>query len=503
MREEDQLHSLLKEGESDQMEFKSSIDKMAIGKAICSFLNAKGGRILVGVDDLGQVRGIPNAIEHVERLKIFLLSEIVPEAPITISNEPIDDKQIILLKVYKGSKQPYIFDGNIYYREGKETKRATSNQISELIHGRQKSEIHWERSPAINVEFEDLDQKLIRSTIEESRRNHRGNFESDDLLDFLSYYGLYENGYFSNACVVLFAKTPSKFIPQVRVRLTEYGDSKTSNSLLRDEVLEGNLFDTQNRLERYISNLGVRSVFASNQWKRVDFKFPIKALQEGVINALMHRDYSNQSSSAAISIYPDKIIISNSGHLPGDLKVSELKKSHTSHPVNPDIAHIVFLRGLIDKLGRGTLKVIEECHKEGLKDPVWKDAGDGVTLTFNGPKALPYKRMARDDDFRDDLNDGIDEGLSDGINKLLDAAVNDGLIDGISDGIRRELMKIVSLLRDNEGLNANGIIDVMDKSKPTVERYLSIAKSAAIVEFTGSRRTGGYYLTDTVKQVIK
>lgn len=499
MREENQLHSLLKEGESDQMEFKTSIDKMAIGKAICSFLNAKGGRVLVGIDESGQVKGVSNANAHAERLKIFLLSQIVPEAPITISNEPIDDKEIILLKVYKGSKQPYIFDGNIYYREGKQTKRATSGQISELIHGRQKSEIHWERSPAINVELEDLDQKLIRSTIEESRRNHRGNFESDDVLDFLSYYGLYENGYFSNACVVLFAKTPSKFIPQIRVRLTEYADSKTSNSLLRDEVLEGNLFDTQDRLERYISNLGVRSVFASNQWKRVDFKFPIKALQEGVINSLMHRDYSNPSSSATISIYPDKIIISNSGHLPGELRVSELKKSHASHPVNPDIAHIVFLRGLIDKLGRGTLKVIEECRREGLKDPAWKDAGDGVTLTFNGPKALPYKRMARDDDFRDDLN----EGLNDGINKLLDAAVNDGLIDGISDGIRRELMKVVSLLRDNEGLNANGIIEAMDKSKPTIERYLSIAKSAAIVEFTGSRRTGGYYLTDKVKKELK
>jgi len=498
MKEEDQLHSLLKEGESDQLEFKTSIDKIAIGKTICSFLNAKGGRLLLGVDEDGNVKGITNALNQAEDLKIYLLSEIVPEAPITISNEPINDKQIVLLKVYKGSKQPYIFDGNIYYRKGQDTVKATSSQISELIHGRQKSEIHWERKPAINVELEDLDERLILSTIEESRRNHRGNFESNDILDFLSYYGLYENGYFSNACVILFAKNPAKFIPQVRVRLTEYADSKTGNSLFRDEVLEGNLFDIQDRLERYISNLGVRSVFSNNQWKRVDFKFPIKALQEGVINALMHRDYSSPSSSAVISIYTDKIIISNSGHLPGDLKVSELKRSHTSHPVNPDIAHIVFLRGLIDKLGRGTLKVLEECHKEGLKDPVWKDGGDGVTLTFNGPRALPNKKNARDDDYSADVNDGIRDGL----NKLLDAAANDGLINGISDGIKMELLRIVTLLDDNGGMNTNDIIDAADKSKPTIERYLSILKNAYIVKFTGSKKTGGYFLTDKMKQII-
>ena len=147
-----------------------------------------------------------------------------------------------------------------------------------------------------------------------------------------------------------------------------------------------------------------------NRWKRSDFRFPEKALQEGVINALMHRDYSSPSSSVAISIYPDRFVISNSGHLPDGLKPSQLKKSHRSHPVNPDIAHIVFLRGLIDKLGRGTLKVVEECREAGLRDPEWRDNVEGVTLTFFGPKLLPAKR-----DKGDGTNDGTNDGANDGI----------------------------------------------------------------------------------------
>ncbi|MBK9151138.1 MAG: transcriptional regulator, partial [Saprospiraceae bacterium] len=100
---------------------------------------------------------------------------------------------------------------------------------------------------------EDLDQKLILSVIKESRDNHRGNFEGNNVLDFLTHYGLYQNGSFTNACVVLFAKTPAKFLPQIRVHLTEYAEGKNDNALLRNEVFEGNLFTIQDKLERYIS----------------------------------------------------------------------------------------------------------------------------------------------------------------------------------------------------------------------------------------------------------
>lgn len=272
------------------------------------------------------------------------------------------------------------------------------------------------------------------------------------------------------------------------MRLTEYSEGKTDNALMRDEVFEGNLFNIQDKLERYIENLGIRSVFDKNQWKRIDFKFPPKALQEGVINALMHRDYSSHSSGVSISIYPDTFVISNSGHLPDDLKVSELKRSHRSHPVNPDIAHIVFLKGLIDKLGRGTIRVVELCRAEGLKDPVWKDSIDGVTLTFNGTKALAIKKAT-------DRNDGVNDGINDGVNKLIDDGINDGVIDGVSDGIRVEIIKIAELIKAKAGTNALDIATKRGKSKATIERYLRTAKEAGIIEFKGAPKTGGYYLT--------
>lgn len=500
MKSEELIKEMLLEGKDEQLEFKESVRKEEIAKVLCSFLNGKGGRILVGVTDGKKLVHIQNATKRVDDLKIYLLNVLLPEAPVTISVESYQGNDLILFKVYSGSKQPYLFDGNIYYRKGNSTVKATPQQISELIHGRQKSELHWERQPALGIDLEDLDKKLIQQTITVSRENYRSKFEGNDLLDFLSNYGLYQNGSFTNACVVLFAKKPSRFLPQIRVRLTEYGEGKTDITLLRDEVFEGNLFDIQDKLERYIGNLGIRSVFDKNQWKRIDFRFPEKALQEGVINALMHRDYSSPSSGVAISIYPESIDISNSGHLPDDLKAPDLKKNHRSHPVNPDIAHLVFLRGLIDKLGKGTIKVVEECRKEGLKDPVWKDNIDGVTLTFNGPKALTAKK---ENSKSDGVSDGVNDGVSDGVNSLLDDGVSDGLIDGVNDGVRIEIIKITELVLGKEGVNAMDIATKRGKSKPSIERYLRTAKEVGIIEFKGAPKTGGYYLTVKMKTKLK
>ena len=494
MSDELLLKSLIKQGENEQLEFLESVRKDSIARNLCAFLNGDGGRILVGISDNGMPVGLEDAKQYIEELKIYLLEAIVPSAPVTISVENLGFKQLILLKVWGGSKQPYIFDGNIYYRKGANTQKATSKEISELIHGRQLSEQHWERQITLGVELEDLDQKLILDTIIESRKNHRSNFENDDVLEFLSHYGLYLNGSFTNACVVLFGKKPSKFIPQIRVRLTEYADSKTDKSLIRDELFEGNIFSIRDGLEKYVHGLGVRSVFSENQWKRQDFTFPRKALQEGIINALMHRDYSSFSSGVAISVYPDRFVISNSGKLPEDIEIKDLKKNHSSHPVNPDIAHIVFLRGLIDKLGRGTIKIIEDCKDAGLRAPEWKETSNGVTLTFYGPKSLSERKERNDA-----ANDAVNDAVSDAVKKKVYDAVNDAVNDAASDAVIDRLIKEVLLLIVEDGKSLKDFMLAFDVARATMQRDMALLKAHDFVVFEGAAKSGVYKLSKGFK----
>jgi len=164
--------------------------------------------------------------------------------------------------------------------------------------------------------------------------------------------------------------------------------------------------------------------------------------------------------------------------------------------VNPDIAHVVFLTGLIDKLGRGTLKVLEECSLAGLKIPGWKDTTDGVTLTFYGPKALSIKK-------ENTKNDGVSDGVSDGVNDFINDGISDGVINGVSDGVKRELIFIVHLINNNPGINTKSIAESTNKPKPTIERYLRIAKETNMIEFQGSSKSGGYYITEKMKEKLK
>lgn len=494
MSNEQLLKNLLKQGESEQLEFMEVVRKNIIARNLCALLNADGGRVVVGVSDDGKVIGIKDSVKHKAEMQAYLINVIVPDAPITISVEILGQKELLIFKVWGGTKQPYIFDGNIYYRRGASTKKATSKEISELIHGRQLSEQHWERQITLGVKLDDLDINLIKKTITESRKNHRSNFENDDILEFLNHYGLYINGSFTNACVVLFAKKPSKFIPQVRVRLTEYAEGKTDDHLIRNEILEGNLFTVRDELEKYVNGLGVRSVFDKKQWKRLDFSFPKRALQEGIINALIHRDYSSFSSSVTISVYPDKFVVSNSGKLPDDIKVRDLKRNHDSHPVNPDIAHIVFLNGLIDKLGRGTIRVIEECKDAGLRVPEWKETSNSIVLIFNGPKGLAEKK---------DRIDAASDAASDAVKRLIRDAVNDAVNDAASDAVIERLIKEVLFIYVEEGKSLKDLMLAFDVARATMQRDMALLKANQFIVFEGAAKSGVYKLNKDFKQKLE
>lgn len=127
-----------------------------------------------------------------------------------------------------------------------------------------------------------------------------------------------------------------------------------------------------------------------------------------------------------------------------------------------------------------------KMYKNYLKEPVWKDDKDGVTLTFYGPRALAAKKALRE-------NGGVSDGVK-AVANAIDDGLSKGVMDGVSDGVKAELIKIVEVLDAQEGLNAQEVAEAIGKSKPTVERYLRIARKLGIIEFKGAPRTGGYYL---------
>ncbi len=306
--------------------------------------------------------------------------------------------------------------------------------------------------------------------------------------EFLTRLGLMFGGNLTNAAIVLFANNPTTYLPQCKVRATVFSSSKGGKVILFDKVYDANLFRNIHAIWDFFDTQLKRSSSITGLKRRSD-PLPIVALREGLLNALIHRDYSKISSTVNISIFPDKLVISNTGRLPEEITVRDLKKDHDSILRNPDIANVLFIREYIEMIGTGTLRMIADCKENDYPLPAWKTKENRLELTLN---SVGHRI----------INDGVSDGVSDGVNRIVADGIKDGVSDGISDGVKNELVKIVKLLIEKEGVNTDDVVDHIGKSKPTVERYLRLAKDRGLVVFSGAPKTVGYYLTNRIKKAL-
>ena len=477
MKEEQLIKNLIKQGESEQLEFKEVVQKEAIAKALCAFLNAEGGTVLIGVKDDGQIIGISNAEAQEAELKQYLFGSIIPEPAVTVSTEKIGAKKILSIKVWEGSKPPYLFKGEIFFRKGSNTVKASSAQISKLIAERQKTELHWERQTALGADLDDLDELEIRKTIQDLTRYGRGKlFSEKEVEEFLTYYSLYRNGQLTNSAVILFAKEPARFLPQCRIRLTVFKGSKTSESYSYDKLFEGNLFrNIEEVLQFFEVNIATVSKFSDKKWLREDITYPKLAIREGLMNALIHRDYADVSGTAHIAFYPNRLEISNSGSLYGGYTPQDLAKNHLSVPRNPDIAHICFLRQMIEKIGRGTVLMIADCENKGFGKPKWTTAANSTTVTF------PDVTVTAKED--NQIGDAVID------------AVNDAVNENLSDTVKNRLVEMLVFISTKKGVKVNDLVNQFDVSERTIKENLKTLIDAKLLTYSGSKKTGKYQIT--------
>jgi len=388
------IQSLLKGKEDNQLKFVETFNYKRIAETICAFLNTQGGRIIVGVNQKKEPVLEKEISQEFNELRRYIYNAVTPESLIGIRKEEFKNHPLVLIEVIEGTTKPYSINSQSFIRAGSETRLANDNEMSNLIRARRKEEYSWENSPALEATFDDLDKVEISQAIELSNTIGRTTrFKTDNPLTFLTHFQLFRNNQLTNAAMVLFGKEPTYFLPQCRVRIIHFGESKSANEYADTLIIEENLFKSFSRIQDYFrKNLPIQSQFSDTNWQRKDQpKYPLKALDEAVINAMMHRDYSDPTGEVFIGIYSDKIEVVNSGELPESLKDANLKKSHRSIPPNPVITHMVYLCGMIEKVGRGTVLITELFNKYELDEPHWKSKNGGTTLILPGePKTIQF-----------------------------------------------------------------------------------------------------------------
>jgi ATP-dependent DNA helicase RecG len=391
------LGQILEQGESDRVEFLSGVDLQSrVEEASCAFLNGQGGILVAGVKDDGRLVGVPAAEAKARALQQHLLAAISPPAPLSVTVEDMRDKKLVVVDVPQGLEKPYICKGKIMVRRGTAIVPAVANDISSLIGQRALAEARWERLPALGAEEDDLGAGLIRK-VAETIKERRG-FAIDPRrkpAKVLERLGLVRAGQLTNAALVLFGKDPAQWYPQTRVRAAHFrGHDRTE--FLDNQVFEGSLFSLLEGLAAFVqSHTPVSSRFDRDDLQRRDqLAYPLHAVREAIVNALVHRDYSAFDGGMSIAVYDGRIEFWNSGALPDEMTVDDLRTTHPSRPINPDIAQVCFLYGLMERWGIGTQKIIRACLQHGLPEPEWRVDRNGVILTLRRMQEAPSQTAA-------------------------------------------------------------------------------------------------------------
>jgi ATP-dependent DNA helicase RecG len=143
----------------------------------------------------------------------------------------------------------------------------------------------------------------------------------------------------------------------------------TETDIQTTDIVEGNLFEQLESALEILRTKYLKSNISYEGIHRRDIlEYPYDALREAIINALIHRDYLG-TSNIQIRVYNDRLVIMNEGKLPPEVPVEKLKTEHLSIPRNTLLAKVFYFAGFIESWGRGTIKIVENCVKQGLPEP--------------------------------------------------------------------------------------------------------------------------------------
>lgn len=227
-----------------------------------------------------------------------------------------------------------------------------------------------------------------------------GSAVNEDMVQVLKRMKLLQDSKPKRAAVVLFAKADMLDWPQCMIKMARFKGTDKLGEFLDNQRVDGNAFKVFEAADDFLRrHLPIASFFNPNQYQRIDKPaLPVLAVREAIINSICHRDYSMRSGYISLAIFDTHVEIWNNGSLPAGLKIEDLKHSHESIPRNELIAKVFHDRGYIETWGTGTNKMIEQCRKEGIPEPEFKERTGGVVVVFRFRESIGAPSIATKDE---------------------------------------------------------------------------------------------------------
>jgi ATP-dependent DNA helicase RecG len=381
-----ELAEILQNLENSGVEFKrDDVHADSVAKEIAALLNLEGGLILLGVEDDGTVNGLTRDPAEAEEWVMNLCRQNLqpPIIPFWETLKWDDDKIVGVIRLSSDAPdKPYkALRGRswiTFVRAGSTSREASREEEARLYQS--SGMLRYELRPVLGSTLADLDLRRLTQYFTEIREQEAPAF--DDVSGWTQLLHDTELMVESTlmrvptiAAVLLFGRTPKKFLPQSGVTATAWEANEKDYATRERASLRGpltRLSSTAGIVEAglieqsvdFVRRNTVHTAHLEAGAQRVQRSdYPDAAVREAIVNAVVHRDYSITGTDIELSVFPDRLEIVSPGRLPNTITVVRMRAGCRAAR-NEMLREVLGDYEYVDARGLGVPRKIIRCMKE-------------------------------------------------------------------------------------------------------------------------------------------
>lgn len=331
----DELVSLLRRtgGEPAGVEVKDGRGGVpqSLAETLSAFSNGAGGVVVLGISETEGFSVVPLADASVLRDGAAQVAreQMTPALQVVTEIVTTEAGNVVVIEVppARASERPvYVTSRGVmtgsYTRGGDGDRRLTDAEIAVLVSER--SQPTFDREPVPGTGAADLDGPAVTRTLQRVRESSRSLRDASDLVALCRIGVLVEPTPASTvtlAGLLAFGQYPQQHFPQLMTSVVVHAPrgSEPGTRFLDNVTLRGSIPEQVDGALRTIRrNLGVRAQMSDTGRTDVE-EFPVLAVREALVNAVLHRDYSpvTRGTQVQVELHPDRLEIKSPGGLFG------------------------------------------------------------------------------------------------------------------------------------------------------------------------------------------
>ncbi len=381
MRTTDCLAELIAQPEGKTLEFKRDLSSPEGAlRSLVAFANTAGGTLVIGVEDgTRHVAGVRDPLGLEEPLASLIADRISPLLVADIEVLPWRRTNVVVVRVHPSPVRPHYLrrlgpQRGVFVRVGSTNRRADSTLIEELR--RYARNEAFDEQPMPDLDSEAIDFRAASESFADRRALKRRDLESLRLL--VRYQGRLVP---TVGGILLFGKQRDRYFPDAWIQVGRFAEADRAR-ILASQQIRTYLPQAVDQAMAFIQRHTAREVIVEAVRRTERWTYPMAAVREALVNAVVHADYAQRGAPIRVSIFADRLEVENPGLLPFELTIDDIRRG-ISKLRNRVLGRVFYALGLIEQWGSGIQRMLRACEEAGLEPPLFEEIGMHFRVTIS------------------------------------------------------------------------------------------------------------------------